>query len=187
MKQKIRKLFTVAGYEKEEKWLNEMSSIGMHLVDINGFSKYTFEEGLPGEYIYRLELLENMPKHPQSKAYIGFMEDMGVEYVASVFRWVYFRKRTSEGPFNLYSDLGSKLSHIKRINLLGNAVAAANIVIGVANEIIAIKGILEHRAISGFNLLSGALSIAIALLIFFILKPLRKKQRALQKESLIRE
>ncbi len=186
MRHKVSKYFNLAEYEKEEKWLNEMSSIGMHLVDVN-FTKYTFEDGLPGEYIYRLELLENMPRHPQSKAYIGFMEDMGVEYVASVFRWVYFRKRASAGPFDIYSDLSSKLRHIKRINLLASVVSYANAAAGVANLAIACKGYIEHRGYLGYNLFSGVLNIAIAFIILFILKPIRRKQKELQKESLVRE
>ena len=186
MRHKINKYFNLAEYEKEEKWLNEMSSIGMHLVDVN-FTKYTFEDGLPGEYIYRLELLEDMPRHPQSKAYIGFMEDMGVEYVASVFRWVYFRKRASDGPFDIYSDLSSKLRHIKRINLLASVVSYANAAVGVANLAIACKGYIEHRGYLGYNLFSGVLNIAIAFIILFILKPIRRKQKELQKESLVRE
>ena len=186
MRHKVSKYFTLANYEKEEKWLNEMSAIGMHLVDVN-FTKYTFEEGLPGEYIYRLELLRNLPRHPQSKAYIDFMEEMGVEHIASVFRWVYFRKRASDGPFDIYSDLSSKFRHIKRINLLASIVSYANAAAGVANLAIACKGFIEHRGYLGYNLFSGVLSFAIALTILLTLKPMRKKQKELQKESLVRE
>lgn len=59
-------------FEKEEKWLNEMSAKGMQLVGV-GIFKYIFEEGNPGEYFYRIELLEELPTHPESISYIRFM------------------------------------------------------------------------------------------------------------------
>ncbi|WP_169797606.1 DUF2812 domain-containing protein [Neobacillus fumarioli] len=46
-----------------------------------------------GDYIYRLELLKHPLKHPDSKDYISFMEEMGAELVATYHRWVYFRKK----------------------------------------------------------------------------------------------
>lgn len=80
MKHVVRKLF--ANFEKEEKWLNEMASKSLNLVDYS-FGRYLFEEGTPGEYIYRIELLKEDPMHAESKAYINFMEDSGVECVAT--------------------------------------------------------------------------------------------------------
>lgn len=29
--------------------------------------------------------------------------------------WVYFRKKTAEGPFELFSDLDSRLAHVERV------------------------------------------------------------------------
>src|SRR5690554_1243643 len=77
-------------FEKEEKWINEMAAQGLHLIHYS-FTKYVFAEGEPGKYIYRIELLENIPSHPESMAYIRFLEDAGIEHVATHFRWVYFR------------------------------------------------------------------------------------------------
>ena len=60
MRHSIMKLFM--DYEKEEKWLNDMSAKGLQLVHYS-FPRYTFEEGEPGEYTYRIQLLENIPSH----------------------------------------------------------------------------------------------------------------------------
>ena len=49
-------------YEKEERWLNEMASRGWHLVRYR-LGGYHFEQGEPGEWIYRIELL---PADPQA-------------------------------------------------------------------------------------------------------------------------
>ena len=56
MKKTIYQFFSVWDYDKEETWLNDMSAKGLLLHSV-GFCKYTFEEGDPGKYIYRLELL----------------------------------------------------------------------------------------------------------------------------------
>ena len=106
----VRKLFTAWNFEKEEKWLNEMSAKGLQFISTALFS-YTFEEGEPNEYRYRLELLNNLPSHSESRSYIRFMEDMGIEHIGSCIRWVYFRKRAAEGDFDIYSDINSRIKH----------------------------------------------------------------------------
>lgn len=68
MKRVIHKWFWVWDFEKEEKWLNDMSTRGLQLSGV-GLCKYVFEEGTPGEYSYRLELLEKTPAHPESISY----------------------------------------------------------------------------------------------------------------------
>lgn len=47
--------------------------------------------------------------------YLRFMEDAGIEQVASLGRWVYFRKQTDGGAFELFSDIDSRIKHLWRI------------------------------------------------------------------------
>ena len=82
-----RKWFWVWDYDKEEEWLNKMAAMGLAMTGV-GFARYTFKEGAPGEYIYRLQLLENLPGHTESVQYLRFLEETGVEHVASMNRWV---------------------------------------------------------------------------------------------------
>lgn len=117
MTYRIWKVFTIGAYEKEEKWLNKMAAKGLNLVTTNGVV-YTFEDGIPGEYTYRLEMLEKMPTHIESVRYIKFLEETGVEYVTSFRKWVYLRKKKSDEPFEIYSDIKSKLNHYNRIVVL---------------------------------------------------------------------
>ena len=114
MRRVIHKVFWAWEFEKEEKWLNEMSTKGLQLIDV-GYCRYTFEEGTPGEYLYRIELLENSPQHAESISYIHFLEDIGVEHIGSLFRWVYFRKKAADGDFDLFSDIDSRIKHLNRI------------------------------------------------------------------------
>ncbi len=53
MRQIVYKYFSIGAYEKEEKWLNELSAKGMQLVDASGM-RFVFEEGCKGEYVCRL-------------------------------------------------------------------------------------------------------------------------------------
>ncbi len=54
-----------------------MAAKGLALI-ATGFTKYIFEESLPGEYNIRLELLDNFPPtHPESERYITFIEETG--------------------------------------------------------------------------------------------------------------
>ena len=117
MKHTVRRLFFVWNFEKQINWLNEMSKKGLHLTDVD-FGKFVFEDGAPGEYAYRMEWLKEWPGHPRSVAYIHFLEEAGVEYVGSFKKWAYFRKKASEGAFDLFSDLDSRISHIKRLMTL---------------------------------------------------------------------
>ena len=132
MRKVVKKVFMAWEYEKEEKWLNEMAAKGLALVDYT-FCRYSFEPCEPGEYSFKIQLLEHNPNHPESEQYIRFMEETGAEQVASYLNWVYFRKKTADGPFDLYSDNDSRIKHLKRIIALILPISGANLCIGFAN------------------------------------------------------
>ncbi len=123
MKSKVVRMF--GDFEKEEKWLNEMSAKGLQLVSVSP-PQYVFEEGEPGEYIYRLELLENHPSGPEGRAYIRFIEEAGIECVDTYWRWAYLRRKTVDGPFDVYTDYGSKIKHYRRIAIVEGVGALFN-------------------------------------------------------------
>lgn len=121
------KFYFAWDYQKEEKWLNEMSDIGLQLVDV-GMCRYVFEDNNKDRYIYRLELLDNVLSNSKSISYIRFLEETGVEHVGSVLRWAYFRKKAGDGEFELYSDIDSKIKHCKRILFLFFCVTPINVI-----------------------------------------------------------
>lgn len=114
-------------YEKEEKWLNEMAAQGWLLEQFK-FGRYVFCEGESGAYTYRIELLEELPNHPKSKAYLEFLEEMEIEVVETSFRWIFLRKRTADGPFQLYSDFDSMIAKTNRVLQLYQVVLLVNII-----------------------------------------------------------
>jgi len=132
MKHIIHKVFFIWDYEKEEKWINEMAAKGLLLTDV-GFCRYVFEEGTPGAYQYRLQMLPNSVNHPESRKYMEFLEETGAEHVGTMKRWVYFRRPADEAPFEIYSDLDNKIKHMQSIYRLSGILSGICIVSGCTN------------------------------------------------------
>lgn len=129
LKRKWR-VFWLWDFDKEERWLNEMASQGWQLRH-PGFCNYLFEKGKPGEYVYRLEMLDNWPTSAAGHDYIAFVESTGAQYIGSLMRWVYFRKEAAASPFDMFSDLGSRIKHLSRILLLAGVLALLLLVNGI--------------------------------------------------------
>lgn len=126
----VRKLYW--NFEREEAWLNEMAARGLSLIAYR-WGTYTFEHTEPGRWIYRLELLPEGPTKPASLDYLQFMVEAGAEQVATYQRWVYFRRSASEGPFDLFSDLDSRIAHYERVSTLFGSLTAAFIPLTAVN------------------------------------------------------
>lgn len=187
MKHIIRKSFW--DYENEEKWINEMSAKGMALTDYS-WRRYVFEETPNNQYIYRLELLENVPTHPESIAYLKFLEENGIECVTSYMRWVYLRKKATEGSFDIYTDIDSKIRHFKRINTLWNTIICTELAGGLSNLLIGFVNLKTVETMGNFsyvNIIMGFCLILLGLLFFRIAAPIRKKLKRLMKEKTIQE
>lgn len=155
MTKKIHKLFFVWDFDKEEQWINDMSAMGMQLIEI-GFCTYVFEDGLPGEYVYRLELLEKRASSKSSMDYIEFLKDTGIEFVGSWYRWVYLRKKASDTPFELFSDIDSIIKHINTILCLILPLCLLNLTIGILNVFM---GFLTNKFIGSVNIILGVASL----------------------------
>ncbi len=189
MKRKvIHKVFWMWGFEREERWLNDMAALGWNLVDTNGV-RYVFDQGEPGEYRYKLELLKSMPNVAESQRYLRFMEDAGIDQVASCGRWVYFRRRAEDGPFDLFSDLDSRVAHLRRIRRLFLTVLVVEL-LAVVLQIIAYGHIYspDFKQVLGpvyFAIVIALLIITVALIIQTI--RITRHISRLNKERAIRE
>ena len=141
----VRKWFWVWDFEKEEDWLNEMALNGWVLDDI-GWCTYHFVRCEPGEYSVRLEM------HPHDEEYVGFMKETGAEYLGRMVAWIYFRKKTADGPFDLFSDIDSRISHLNKIGktlaiiTLVKDTALASVVVHLDLFTLA-KGIVNVQAV----------------------------------------
>ncbi len=139
MEKKIKKLFTVWKFTEEEQWLNEMAADGWELTKVN-VPQYTFKKSTPNEYIYRLELLDPKLSKKEREDYIDFIEETGAEKIGEFSNWIYFRKKSELGTFNLFSDLDSRIGHLKRMfrRLLGGFISITAVllflIILIANQ-----------------------------------------------------
>ena len=124
----VRKWFWAWDYEKEEKWLNEMAMQGWALTSV-GFCKYSFKRSEPGEYIIRTELRDH------DDAYISFMEDTGAEYIGRVVKWIYFRRKSELGAFDIFSDIDSRLTHLRNLRRMLLLIGLGNLLIGFGNSL----------------------------------------------------
>lgn len=183
MRHTVYKLFWAWEYEKEEKWINEMSRKGMALVSV-GLCKYIFKDAVPGDYIYKIELLDKSPRNAESEAYIKFLEETGIEHISSLLRWIYLRKKAADGQFDLYSDMDSKISYLKRLRLFFYSTTLLELSLGIMNINLGIN--LK----TGYTNINTVLGILLLLLAFILVKTgmaHTKKIKELQKEMLIRE
>ena len=136
MKEQItqRRWFWAWDFDKEETWLNEMAASGW-ILDKIGFCKYTFIKCEPEEYTVRLQMY-NFFRSSGSDDYIQFVEDTGAEYIGRLFKWVYFRKRSDSGAFELFSDLDSRIRQLDILSKILLIISIANIGVGIANTIL---------------------------------------------------
>ena len=98
--------------DEETKWLNLMCMNGWAFTSFC-LGVYHFEPCESGEYIYQIDLLSSWSGN--KKDFAAFMEESGVEVLSQWYRWVFMRKKASEGPFEMYSDNESKIKQYARI------------------------------------------------------------------------
>jgi hypothetical protein len=121
MTKTVRKIFFVWEYEKEEQWLNDMSNKGWQLYKAK-FGKFQFETGAPGEYTYRLELLDKGTNSKESTSYLDFLQETGIEMVGKCKNWIYLRCKTADGKFDFSNRTLYNLTHSLKIQELLNKV-----------------------------------------------------------------
>lgn len=175
MRKTIHKCIWVWDFDKEEKWLNEMAAKGLALVSV-GFCKYEFEDCEPGEYKICMQMLEKNVSNPESQKYMEFIEGTGAEHIGTFKNWVYFRKKTSDGHFELFSDNESRVRYLKRITNFVIVVTVLNILVGAYNVFLACTFVSPVNFLGLINILIGILGIAGMIRLI-------KKRRRLEQES----
>lgn len=110
----VSKMFFIWDWEEEERWLNEMAAQGWHFVKYNFPFRYTFEQGEPNAYQYQLQAMEHRIGSHEGQAYLAFLRELNIEMVWSYLFWAYLRKPNDGRPFELFSDVQSKMKHMRR-------------------------------------------------------------------------
>ncbi|MCP5101590.1 MAG: DUF2812 domain-containing protein [Chloroflexi bacterium] len=132
--------------EKEEAWLHEMSQKGWHFTSVSFPGNYTFKQGNPIDYVYRLDYFTD---RKNMSSYLQIFEDSAWDYIGEMNGWQYFRQETIKGEVSeIYTDGESKSKKYQRIMMvlviifpaLLNAVILVNR--GADNDIIQIFAFL---------------------------------------------
>lgn len=109
--------------EKEEKWLNDMSSEGCRFVGKHGFS-YMFEPCEKGTYRYCIDqrgFLKN------SEEFVGFLDELNMKLVHKQWGFYYFEADRSCSTEKIYTDIKSKSSFYLRCILWLACIGILNI------------------------------------------------------------
>ena len=173
-KKTIHRWWWAWNFDKEEQWLNEMAMEGWALYD-TGFCVYHFEKTEPGEYMIRLEM------HKPDYAYEAFMEETGAQHVGRQVQWAYFRKKASQGSFDIFSDIDSRISHLDKIIKLFLFLILLNFFMGIINILI---GITNHAPI---NNIVGILNLLAADPFLYGMGRVHGKKDFLEKERFLHE
>lgn len=111
--------------DTETEWLNKMAADGWALTGFcAGF--YRFEQCEKGEYTYQVDRGEQL--FSVSSEYRELMEELGVEIVTLWGYWIILRKRTADGPFELYTDVESQIEHYTKILRMFKVVCILEII-----------------------------------------------------------
>ncbi len=178
--------------DKEQKWINSLAAKGLALTDYS-WMRYVFEETTPGEYIYEIELLEKKTSNPESEVYLRFLEDTGVEVVARYYKWVFLRKKASDGPFAVYTDCESRIRYLKRIRnlwigLITLEFFAGFLNLGICMFYLFVGKLGAIREFPWINFAGGILCTGIGIVFFFALfLPVYLQIRKLKKEQTLHD
>ena len=163
----VKKWIWVWEFDKEERWLNAMAQQGW-VLDGLGFCRYEFVRCQPGEYTVRLEMREH------DEGYLSFMADTGAEYVGRMVKWIYFRKKTELGPFDIFSDAESRIAHLNRIIWLLRFGGFANLLLGIANSMNPVVSV-------------GWINLLCATVLMYGLGRIEGKKEAIEQDRLLME
>ena len=111
MKQTYRtvwRFYTIADYEREERWLNEMAAAGWEFVRTNGF-RFRFRKGEPGAYRYKIDLVERNEEDAVREEYFNFLTECGNRVVCDFKDWIYLQRAAADGPFEGTDDAYARL------------------------------------------------------------------------------
>lgn len=159
----------------EQDWLNELCQEGWAM---SGFALgfYRFVPCRPGEYIYQVDLLPGTGLRPgDPSGYAEFMTETGVEVVDRWFRWVFLRKKASDGPFQIYTDIDSQIEMYRRIRQMFLWVLVIELCASVSIWV----NLLFNREV--FNLFFRCMAAIVVLIVIGILRTIRRCSRRIRE------
>ncbi len=142
--------------DKETEWLNRMAEEGYAM---DGFFAgfYSFSPCEKGEWQYQIDIGNGF--FSVNKEYSEFMNEMGIEVVQGWGPWVLLRRKAEDTPFELYSDVDSRIEQYKKILILFKVVTALELLAMLCEVYAGVTGVVAAWPI--------ALFIAAVVCVFF--------------------
>lgn len=179
----IKKSFT--DFDKEQEWLNQMSAEGKAFISYHG-GTYIFVKDEPSAWSYAIEILGQDKK--KSEEYLSFLEDAGIETVATYAGRAYLRKRNDGTPLELHSDLESRLDQAKKAGAIWSVIPLTQLILVLNLTGSAFSDGDTSALAKGITLgVAIVLVIAAAVEYFHFGKPYRERIKQLKKELSIKE
>jgi hypothetical protein len=152
--------------EKEEAWLEQMSASGWHLSAVGLMGRYTFDEGQPNQYTYRLDFMySDKKKLPE---YLQIFQDAGWEYIGEMANWRYWRKSSLPGETQeIFTDNESKIKKYQRLLLFMGFMLALLIFLG-RSMLTGFLGFSEISSVIDAIYFCGGLLYAIIIPIYIV-------------------
>ena len=98
--------------ERLERQLDRLSAEGWQL-EGTGWLSFRYRRGAPNEYRYRVQYLYES-RDGQKDDYVRGLAELGVELVMDIGSFLILRRRNDGTPFELFSDLDSRITSEKR-------------------------------------------------------------------------
>lgn len=98
--------------ERLERQLDRLSAEGWQL-EGTGWLSFRYRRGAPNEYRYRVQYLYES-RDGQRDNYVRGLAELGVELVMDIGSFLIPRRRNDGTPFELFSDLDSRITSEKR-------------------------------------------------------------------------
>ncbi len=131
-------------------------------------------------------MLDDAVTMKKSKDYIAFLKDTGIEYIGNVFRWIYLKKKTSDGQFELFSNIDSQIAHLNRIFSLFLLILGMEVAIGAHYTLNFLTAIVTQNA--EVNIVaSGLLFIFIYILLGIGIYKIISKMKKLKNDRILHE
>ena len=111
------RIFTIADWEKEEKYLQKRHREGWKFEKLPLPNVYRFRKCVPEDVVYQLDYNEEGIKHKEE--YVQMFRDCGWEYLQDFGGFSYFRKPASQmqGEESIFCDDESRLEMMRRVFL----------------------------------------------------------------------
>lgn len=109
------RVFTIADWEKEERYLQKRHQEGWKFEKVSMTGLYHFVKCMPEDVVYQLDYNEEGLQHKDE--YVQMFKDCGWEYIQDFGGYSYFRKPVSEmqGKEEIFCDDESRLDMMRRV------------------------------------------------------------------------